>query len=143
MSRELDYDRAAAILVEAAYFGDKVTAEKWGVTERTIRNYQARLDEDSKLSLIFHNKKVVFESDWAADIPAAIRSGIGFLQRAGKEADPKDPNAIHAIAGAVKILAEVGMTKAILDVRLSGFLGENGAEDRQMDAAPKALQSTN
>jgi hypothetical protein len=143
MSRELDYDRAASILVEAAYYGEKATAAKWGITDRTILNYRNRLEQDSKLSDIFALKKGEFESDWANEIPEAIRSAVRFLKRASNEADPKDPESIHAVAGALKIMAEVGMTKAILDVRLSGYFGEDGAEDRQVDAAPQKLQSNN
>ena len=143
MSHKLDYDRTAAILVEAAYYGEKETAKRWGITDRTILNYRNRLDEDSKLSDIFAIKKREFETDWSNEIPEAIRAAVRFLKRASNEADPTDPESIHAVAGALKIMAEVGMTKAILDVRLSGFFGENGAEDRPMDTAPKVLQPAN
>jgi hypothetical protein len=139
----LDYDRAAAILVEAAYRGDDETVKKWGVSRQSIYNYRNRLENDPKLLHTFTLLKKEYDTNWANDIPAAIRSGIDFLGRASKEADPKDPDAIHAVAGAVKILAEVGMTKAILDVRLGGLFGEDGAEDRPMDTAPKKLQATN
>ncbi len=35
-------DRAAAIVVDAQVIGTKATAKRWGVSERTVRRYQAR-----------------------------------------------------------------------------------------------------
>jgi hypothetical protein len=139
----IDTNRVASILVEAAYHGDKETAGRWSITTRTIQRYRERLNEDSELSQTVALKKQQYEADWANEIPGAIRSAVRFLQRASNEANPKDPDTIHAVAGALKILAEVGITKAILDVRLSGFIGANGAEDTAMDAAPKQLQQAN
>lgn len=136
MPQKLDYDRVALILVEAAFFGEKQTAQRWGITDRTILNYRNRLSEDSVLSDIFALKKETFEAEWASEIPASIRAGIHFLGEAAKRANPTDPDTIHAIAGAVKILAEVGLTKEILDVRLSRHNRENGEEGKPLVAIP-------
>jgi hypothetical protein len=65
MSKRLDYDRVAQILVEAAFFGVGKTAEKYNISERTIQRYHKRMDEDSELSVIFQNKKeILAEKDW-------------------------------------------------------------------------------
>lgn len=130
----LNKERTALILVEAAYFGDPATSQKWGIAERTIRNYRQRLNDDTELASLFQDKKELFESDWAADIPAAIRTAVNFLQRASKQADPQDHENIHAVAGALKIMSEVALTKAILDVRLNGFGRQNGTEDQALVA---------
>lgn len=135
MSSRIDYNRAASILIEAAYFGDKEAAERWGVTSRTIRNYRLRLDDDPQLSVIFHEKKQLWESTWAEEAPAALRAGIRFLMRAAREANPKDPEAIHAVAGAFKLLAEIVFTKDVLDVRLAEFYRATGAEAESLAAA--------
>lgn len=134
MPQKLDYDRVALILVEAAFFGEKKTAQRWGITDRTILNYRNKLSEDSALSDIFVLKKASFESDWASEIPASIRAGIRFLGEAANTADPASPEAIHAVAGAVKILAEVGLTKEILDVRLGRYNRESREEGRSLDS---------
>jgi hypothetical protein len=118
---KIDYDRVATILIEAAFFGDKPTAKRWGITNRTIINYRNRLADDTKLSHLFALKKVEFEAEWASEIPAAIRAGIHFLGEAAKVAKLNDPAVIHAVAGAVKILAEVGLTKELLDAKLGRF----------------------
>lgn len=136
MPQKLDYDRVALILVEAAFFGEKQTASRWGITDRTILNYRNKLSEDSALSDIFALKKASFESEWASEIPASIRAGIRFLGEAARKANPTDPDTIHAIAGAVKILAEVGLTKEILDVRLDRHNREGREEGRPLVAIP-------
>jgi hypothetical protein len=134
----LDYDRVASILVEAAFFGDPQASQRWGITERTIRNYRAKLDEDSELSSFFLVKKQAFESEWATEIPMAIRAGIHFLGEAAKKANPTDPDTIHAIAGAVKILAEVGLTKEIIDARLGRYDREDGAQGQPLASVPSS-----
>lgn len=138
MSSRIDYDRAASILVEAAYFGDKEAADKWGITTRTVQNYRARLDGDAELSAVFLKKKLAWETSWAEEAPAALRAGIRFLMRAAREADPKDPEAIHAIAGAFKLLAEIVFTKDVLDVRLAEFYRTAGTEADALAAGSPA-----
>lgn len=130
----LDYDRVATILVESIYFGDVPTAKRWGLSTRTIERYRKRLNEDDKLSGFVALKKERFESNWAEEIPAAIRNGTRFLIKSFQEADPKDADSIHAVAGAMKILAEIGLTKEIIDVRLGRYNRENGEEDKPMDS---------
>lgn len=141
MSQKVDYDRVASILIEAAFFGEKQTAQRWGITDRTILNYRKRLDEDSELSDIFILKKTAFESEWASEIPASIRAGIRFLGEAAKKADPTNPEVIHAVAGAVKILAEVGLTKEIIDARLGRHNREDGAQSGTLATIPTTIEN--
>lgn len=119
---QFNHERAALILVEAAYYGDRATGDRWGVSIRSIQRYRARLDSDQELSQLVALKKEAFERDWTEEMPAAIRTGIRFLNTAFQEADPTSPEAIHAVAGAMKILAEIGLTREVLNVR---FYGKN------------------
>jgi len=123
---QLNYDRASTILVEAVFFGDVPTAKRWGIHHRTIENYRQRLDSDNQLVLLFQSKKESFESEWAKDIPMALRSAIRFLQDASQSVTVT-PESIHAVAGAAKILAEIGLTKEIIDARL----GRHDRPDRE------------
>jgi predicted transcriptional regulator len=109
---------AAAALVEAAYTTDKEAAKKYGVTERTIRNWKKRLDNDPVFSRIFQDKRAQFEKSWADEAPDALKAGIQFLKKAAQQADPKKPDVIHSVAGAVKIIFEVLAVKQVLDVRI-------------------------
>jgi len=110
------------ILVDAVYLGDKPAAEKHCVSERSIRNWRKMLDEMPEFSAIFQLKKAKMESDWASELPAAIKSGIQYLQEAAKQARDNnytDPDTIHAVAGAVKILSEIGAMQKVLDARFT------------------------
>ena len=113
------YELASIILVEAVFFGDKTTAAKYGISTRTIRNYRKRLSEDAKFSALFQEKKEHAEQEWAHEMPAAIRASIDFLRKAANSAKTDDPDAIHAVAGALKILSEVAITKQVIDARLT------------------------
>ncbi len=114
------YEFASIILVEAAFFGDKTTAAKYGISPRTIHRYRKRLNEDAQLSALVKIKKDRMEQEWAKEMPAAIRASIDFLRKAANSAKTDDPDAIHAVAGALKILSEVAMTKKVIDARLAG-----------------------
>ena len=114
-----DYDRAATILIEAAYYGDQKTAARWDISERTIYRYRERLGRDDKLSDFVKRKKAAFERGWADELPSSIRAGIDYLKRAAQSADASNPEAIHAVAGALKIQTEVALTKDVLDARLA------------------------
>lgn len=112
-------DFASTILAEAAYFGDKETAKKHNIHWRTVNNYRKRLDDDKELVALFTKKRELLEINWAEDLAPAIMAGIAFLKRAAQKADEKDPAAIHAIAGATKILTTISTTKEILNVRFA------------------------
>lgn len=66
MAYKLNRERAAAILVDAAYMGDEEAAKKWKVTVRTIFNYRERLKSDAILSELFHQKRAVAEVNWVS-----------------------------------------------------------------------------
>lgn len=117
MTRSLDYDKAAAILVDAAYQGDEEAARLWGISERTVKNYRARLADDSRLTLIFREKRALVERDWADALPATIQAAADFIQRAAKQGNPRDPAMVHAVAGGMKLVSEVMFVKQMLDAR--------------------------
>lgn len=74
MAHHLNYERAAAILVDAAYLGDEIAAKKWNVTTRTVENYRARLKTDPKLSELFARKRAAAEGSWASELKRALQS---------------------------------------------------------------------
>lgn len=112
-------ERAAAILLEAQLTTDKAAVENHGISARTLFNWRERLYTDETFSDIFRRKKELSERDWASSLAPAIRDGIDFLARAGREANHKDPEVIHAIAGALKILTTTATKKEVLDATLN------------------------
>jgi hypothetical protein len=120
MPRKFNYERAATILAEAALIGDEKAADNHGTTVRSVQNWRAKLKSDPVLVEFFAAKTQAATTDWADDINDAIKAGVDFLRRAANQASPMHPDVIHAVAGAVKLLSEVQMTKRVLDARIAG-----------------------
>lgn len=130
--------RAAVILTDAMLTTDEKASELHGVSVRTIRNYRVRLHSDPHFAAFFLKVKKAKESDWVADLPEAIASGIKFLKRAADEASHQHPDVIVAVAGGLKILADIDITRKIVDAQLqesqslataeSAYLNEGIAE---------------
>lgn len=116
-------ERIAEVLVAAFLNGDRKTAERYGVTDRTLRNWRKLLDSEPKLSELFRAKKAQASEGWANEVPGAIRSAVTFLRRAAEEGDCRDPNMVHSIAGAMKLLSETAATWRLLDARLARSAG--------------------
>lgn len=64
----LNHERAAAILVDAAYLGDDAAAKKWKITTRTIINYRALLRTNPSFSQIFQRKRQAAEGNWVSGL---------------------------------------------------------------------------
>ena len=124
-----NHERAATVLVDAAYMGDKGAAKKHGVTTRTIRRWRERLDTDVYLSSFVREKKILVDQGWASELPSAIRAAIRFVRESAKESKLGDPRATDSVASALEILAEVALTKEILDARLAGQNRQADEED--------------
>jgi hypothetical protein len=135
MARRFNHERAASILVEADYLGDKKTAEKRGVGLRTIQSWRSRRATDRVFAQFCAEKRALFERDWAAELPVAIRACIQYIQEAAAQGDRRSPEFLHSVAGALKICSEVGLTKEVLDARLSGQNREVATQARPVVAA--------
>lgn len=131
-----NYERAASVLVDAAYTNDEKAAEKWGVTRQSVYNWRQRLAEDEKLLTLFDAKKERFEAEWAQELPNAIRACIDFIKRAAQEASHTKPDVIYSVAGALKIVSDIQMSKDIIDARLSEFNRQTREADSQMATSP-------
>lgn len=76
MAQHFNYERAAAVLVDAAYLGDEPAAKKWNITTRTIENYRARLKDDPKLSELFLQKRAAAEGSWVVELRRALQATL-------------------------------------------------------------------
>lgn len=111
-------ERIAEILVEAFISGnDRKVAEANGISARTLRNHRKRLGTDSELSQMFRDKKARVAEGWEDEVPGAMRESISFIRRAAETGDSQDPEMLHAVAGAMKMVSEVAATWKVLDVK--------------------------
>jgi len=130
-SPHLDEDLAASAVALSGLYGVKRAAAKLGIHVQSVKRYRQLMLQRPELRAKVEEKRKALEGDWAHRLPGAIRNSIDFLERASDDADTKDPSAIHAVAGALKILTEVAMSRRFLDARLKDHAGVS----RPMDAA--------
>jgi len=120
-------ERAAKALVDAILMGDRTAAEKYKVTERSIREWRDRLDIDSHFSAFFQKLRDQKNESWAEELPAALASCINFLKEAGQVAKRDDPDAIAAITAAAETLADMALTQKVVDERIRAARAEREA----------------
>jgi hypothetical protein len=76
---KLDLLRAVEVLADALVLGDKAAAEKWKVTDKTVRNYKERLKNDPELSALFHRKISKAQREWASARIRFLRASLSKL----------------------------------------------------------------
>jgi hypothetical protein len=124
LSTNFNRELAAAVLIEAAFRSDADSCSKYGVSLRSLQNYRRRLHEDPELAAIFNTKKALFDRAWADDLVKALKGAAVFIAEAAETArsDEKcktNPEMIAAMAGALKLCADVHLTSKVLDARLA------------------------
>ena len=133
----LRFDLAARIIAEAEFSPDKIVCERYGVSQRTLQRYRVQMAEDPKLADCVASQKEALEAEWVSDAIRTMRCQFRFLRKAARTADAKDPAAIHAIAGAMKLLGDGVAGSRIIDARL-GLLGSPSDGDANRRALPPA-----
>lgn len=128
-------ERAAMALATAAVVGDKAAAKEHGCSTRSLRHWRKLAETRPELAAACREKKQVVERDWAEELPGAIRSCIDYLKRAA-ESDSLDPDMVHSVAGALKILNETAISRRVLDARLARADRPVGAEPGQVAPSP-------
>ncbi len=143
MMIKVDIDRAAEILVQSIYQSDKQTAREWGISTKTIQNYRKRMSEDDSLSIAFQRKRELVESSWVDKIGGALLKTINFIERASEEMDTSDPEALHAVTGSFKILAQTDIARMMINARYGNILEnrEGTGNGNEIHAASKVIDA--
>lgn len=76
----LDPDRAARVLADAVELGDKGAADKWGISEKTVRRYRQRVPTDSQLSTSVRRVAREEERGWQIARRRFLREGVEKLR---------------------------------------------------------------
>jgi hypothetical protein len=129
---KFDPEFAATVLLEALFTSDRKACEKYNITDRTLRNYRARLNSDADFSALFQKKKALLDRAWADDLTATARKAARFIGSVAESDDPglrRNPVMVHAMAGALKICVDAYLTNRVIDARLAN-------EDRPADSLP-------
>lgn len=110
-------EKIAQVLVFASLYGDNQAAKDSGLALRTIQHYKKRLREEPELAKIYVLKKQEFEGEWVNEVASTLLAGMNYIKQAS-QSEEKTPEMVHAIAGAMKIVGEIGLTKEIIDARI-------------------------
>jgi len=106
-------DRAAKILVDAAAMGDRKAAERWKVSERTVRNYRAALSTDEKLAATFTETAHEAERSWHLIRNRFLRDVTEHLRELCLKAEPGQ---IKDVREAIKDIGELDLAREALGV---------------------------
>ena len=113
-------ERAATILAEAALVGDTRAAKRHGVDPSTIWRWRKRMERDPDLHALANQKRAALERAWVGAATESLRKAAEFLGRAAEEMSPQNPEHVHAVAGAFKLLSEALIARDVIDARLAG-----------------------
>ncbi len=127
----LHTDLAATLLVEALYTTDDIACARYDVCRATLTRIRRRFSAgtDPELMEKVAIKKAAFDRQWAEEFPLMLKKGIRVLNECldaiSKDEDAKkNPQTIAAIAGALKIGADVHYTGKIIDARIAESTGQ-------------------
>ncbi len=126
MPPSLNRDLAATVLMDAIYTTDEKACQSYGVSVRTLQRWRRLLaDGDEELIASVAAKRTAADLAWANKLPAALSQGIEAIMECSAairndEAAKKNPAVIHALAGAVRICADVHLTNKVIDARILG-----------------------
>jgi hypothetical protein len=77
------------------------------------------MEVDPKLADVFRSKMTGMSKGWLEEAPKALNACVAFISRAAVEGNPTNPDMLHSVAGAFKLLAEVSSTWEILQLKLA------------------------
>lgn len=108
-------DRAAILIAEADFFGDRPTCEKYGVSIRTLQRWRQRTHQDSELAHSVAQKKQLLLEAWQIESSLPLKIAFEELARRMPTASTaEDAKILHAIAGVCKVLGEMKLASSLL-----------------------------
>ncbi len=139
----LNKEFAATVLLEAIYATDETACQKYGVSVRSLQRWRRLLaDGDPELAGSVATKKVAFDRAWAEQLPVSLTKALTTLSECmdAVRADAKaktNPDTIHSVVGVLKTVAEIELTRKVLDARFGnpdsaarGLFGSDASESR-------------
>lgn len=72
--------------------------------------------------------------EWVGEVNLVLLAAMRFIARAATEANVKNPRAIMAVAGALKIVNEADLTRRVIDAKLAEYYKPYGGPDFPLPA---------
>lgn len=120
-----DNHKAALVLAEAAFLKDDLqVTRKFKISLRTLYNWRTAAKSDRELAQLFTEAFQELEKrDWAVELTHTLAAGVIHLKRLILGAKSSDPETIQAVTGAVLGMAEIAMTREMIQARISQGAG--------------------
>lgn len=134
-------DRKALIISYAAIHGDQAACKHFKISARSIQRYRREAEESDALSQSVAHKKDVVIAKWTEGAPSAVADCVAFVARATREGDPSDPNMVHAISGAIKILTDALANREVLDVWIEDVQQARATADPNRASGGKIVEA--
>lgn len=122
---KLDRAKAVRVLIDAAGMGDRKACALHKISDRTLRNYRARFENDAELAEAFQTKSDAIDRTWKVARRRALTSVIDKLEELVALAMPDQ---IRDVAMAAKILGELEITQEALGSTSTNQPGESAGE---------------
>jgi len=122
----LNRDLAASVLMDALYTTDEKACQSYGVSVRTLQRWRRLLaDGDPDLIAIVAAKRTAADLAWANKLPGVLSLSLQAIAECSTairndEDAKKNPAVLHALAGALRICADVHLTNKVIDARILG-----------------------
>ncbi len=116
-SPNINYDRAAAALVDALVLGDRKAAAAHRLSVKTIGRYRARLQVDAQLSEAVRVLRDRVLTPKKPAIEDAIETCLAWLREAVPTLEPTAAN-IRAVTNSFQTLAEIQLANQMIEVKL-------------------------
>jgi transposase-like protein len=141
--------RAAAV-AEALAGNSLDVARSRGVSDRTLRRWIVESKTSPEMAEDVQRKSAAIEADWAEDAKRVARKILGALETLIEQAVAEckggaiPDKRIYEVAGALKIVGELGITKQVMPAAAPVVQpkveshGEQSGTDRQGPSAPEA-----
>jgi len=105
----------AQVVAEAKASTIDDAARRHNVSRRSVQRWMKDARDDAEMAHVVARKTELIEQDWADTAKAAMRDLLGSLVETVKKAQAEDgpvpPGRIHEMAGAVKVVGELGVAK--------------------------------
>jgi hypothetical protein len=134
MANQIPPAKLELVLTESDIYGVRGTAKRWGISERSISRYRAKMLSDPILAESVEAKKRALLKSWENECTRAMAAGFNRLADLMANGSSSDCDLIHSIAGALKICGELKIKHAELEVTADALGVPMGEESEVIEA---------
>lgn len=124
LTKEINKELAATVILEAAYTTDEIAIKKYGVSLRSLQRWRKSLSEDLALADVVRQKQEEFNRRWADEFPLMLLEAAQTLRSCFTHIRSNDkvkinPELIKSIAESVRLCGDVYLTSKAIDARIA------------------------